>query len=48
VIACDADAVTKDIVRIARSELAARLGGRGALVGFLERDLAKGRASTTT
>ena len=30
-------------VRIARSELAAHLRGRGALVGFLEWDLAKGK-----
>jgi hypothetical protein len=36
VIAYDADAVTKDVVRIARSELAAHLRRRGALVGFLE------------
>ncbi len=43
VIAYDADAVTKDLVRIARSELAAHLRGRGALVGFLEWDVAKGK-----
>jgi Domain of unknown function (DUF3854) len=36
VIAYDADAVTKEPVRIARSELAAHLRGRGAIVGFLE------------
>lgn len=42
-IAYDADAVTKDSVRIARSELAAHLRSRGALVGFLEWDLAKGK-----
>jgi hypothetical protein len=36
VIAYDADAVTKDLVRIARSVLAAHLRGRGAWVGFLE------------
>jgi hypothetical protein len=43
VIAYDADAVTKDLVRIARSELASHLRGRGALVGFLEWDVAKGK-----
>ena len=43
VIAYDADAVIKEPVRIARSELAAHLRGRGALVGFLEWDLAKGK-----
>jgi len=43
VIAYDADVVTKDLVRIARSELASHLRGRGALVGFLEWDLAKGK-----
>src|SRR5262249_6620082 len=43
VIAYDADAVTKDLVRIARSELAAHLRGRGAIVGFLEWDVAKGK-----
>jgi hypothetical protein len=43
VIAYDADAVTKELVRIARSELAAHLRGRGALVGCLEWDLAKGK-----
>jgi hypothetical protein len=36
VIAYDADAVTKEPVRVARSELAAHLRGRGAVVGFLE------------
>ena len=43
VIAYDTDIVTKDLVRIARSELAAHLRGRGALVGFLEWDVAKGK-----
>jgi hypothetical protein len=43
VIAYDADAVTKDLVRIARAELAAHLRGRGALVGFLEWDVARGK-----
>jgi hypothetical protein len=43
VIAYDSDIVTKDLVRIARSELAAHLRGRGALVGFLEWDVAKGK-----
>jgi predicted P-loop ATPase len=43
VIAYDADAVTKDLVRIARSDLAAHLRGRGALVGFLEWDVARGK-----
>jgi hypothetical protein len=43
VIAYDADAVTKELVRIARSELAANLRGRGALVGFLEWDGGKGK-----
>ncbi len=43
IIAYDADAVTKELVRIARSELAAHLRGRGALVGFLEWDGAKGK-----
>lgn len=43
VIAYDADAVTKDLLRIARSELAAHLRGRGALVGFLEWDVARGK-----
>ena len=43
VIAYDADAVTKDLVRIARSELAAHLRGRNALVGFLEWDVARGK-----
>jgi predicted P-loop ATPase len=43
VIAYDADAVTKDMVRIARSELAAHLRGRGAPVGFLEWDVARGK-----
>jgi predicted P-loop ATPase len=43
VIAYDADAVAKELVRIARSELAAHLRGRGALVGFLEWDVARGK-----
>jgi hypothetical protein len=43
VIAYDADAVTKEHVRIARSQLAANLRGRGALVGFLEWDGARGK-----
>src|SRR5262249_41019610 len=43
VIAYDADAVTKELVRIARSALAAYLRGRDALVGFLEWDIAKGK-----
>src|SRR5258708_9932686 len=43
VIAYDADAVMKAPVRIARSELAAHLRGRGALVGFLEWDVARGK-----
>jgi len=42
-IAYDADSATKDIVRIARSELAAHLRGRGAKVGFLEWDVANGK-----
>src|SRR5207248_7666624 len=45
VIAYDADAVTKDLVRIARSELAAHLRGRGALVGFLEWDVGRGKGA---
>ena len=43
VVAYDADAVAKELVRLARSELAAHLRGRGALVGFLEWDLARGK-----
>src|SRR5260370_445730 len=43
VIAYDADAVTEDLVRIARAELAAHLRGRNALVGFLEWDVARGK-----
>ena len=35
----DADAVTKELVRIARSALASHLRGRDALVGFLEWDV---------
>ena len=43
VIAYDADAITKEFVRIARSVLGAHLRGRGAIVGFLEWDVAKGK-----
>ncbi len=43
VIAYDADAVTKDLVRIARSELSAHLRGRGAIVGFLEWHASRGK-----
>ena len=43
VIAYDADAVTKEPVRIARSVLAAHLRCRGAFVGFLEWDIARGK-----
>jgi predicted P-loop ATPase len=43
VIAYDADAVTKEPVRIARSELASHLRGPGAIVGFLEWDGARGK-----
>ncbi len=43
VIAYDADAVTKEAVRIARSMLGAHLRGCGAIVGFLEWDVAKGK-----
>ena len=43
IIAYDADAMTKELVRIARSELAGHLRGRGALVGFLEWDGTKGK-----
>jgi hypothetical protein len=43
VIAYDADAATKELVRIARSTFAAHLRTRGALVGFLEWDAAKGK-----
>jgi hypothetical protein len=43
VIAYDADVVTKELVRIARSTLAAHLRTRGALVGFLEWDVVKGK-----
>ena len=46
VIAYDADAVTKELVRIARSELAAHLRGRDALVGFLEWDSPRVKEST--
>uniref|UniRef100_Q01RE0 DUF3854 domain-containing protein n=1 Tax=Solibacter usitatus (strain Ellin6076) TaxID=234267 RepID=Q01RE0_SOLUE len=47
VIAYDADAVTKELVRVARSALAAHLRGRGALVGFLE-GISKGARGSTT
>ena len=43
VIAYDADAVTKGLVRIARSELAANLRSCSALVGFLEWDVTSGK-----
>jgi predicted P-loop ATPase len=43
IIAFDADVTAKELVRIARSELAAHLRGRGALVGFLEWDLIRGK-----
>src|SRR5215472_5289289 len=43
VIAYDADVVAKDLVRIARSEFAAHLRGRGALVAFLEWDVMRGK-----
>jgi hypothetical protein len=43
VIAYDADAVSKEPVRIARLELAAHLRARGGVVGFLEWEIAKGK-----
>jgi hypothetical protein len=43
VIAYDADAVTKEMVRMARSELALHLRSRGAIVGFLEWDPNRGK-----
>jgi hypothetical protein len=43
IIAYDADVVAKDLVRIARSELAAHLRGRGALLAFLEWDATRGK-----
>jgi hypothetical protein len=43
IIAYDADVVAKDLVRIARSEFAAHLRSRGALVAFLEWDLTRGK-----
>jgi predicted P-loop ATPase len=43
IIAYDADAVAKESVRIARSQLAAHLRGRGGFVGFLEWDVTKGK-----
>jgi hypothetical protein len=42
IVSYDADAVSKELVRIARSVLAAHLRGRGAVVGFLEWDISKG------
>jgi hypothetical protein len=42
-IAYDSDVVTKDRVRIARCELASQLRRRGAIVGFLEWDVSKGK-----
>ena len=43
VIAYDADAVSKEPVRMARSELAAHLRTRGAAVGYLEWEITKGK-----
>ena len=43
IIAFDADAHLKDHVRIARAELAQHLRRQGAVVGFLEWDLAQGK-----
>jgi hypothetical protein len=43
IIAYDADAVAKNLVRFARSEFAAHLRGRGALVAFLEWDVTRGK-----
>jgi hypothetical protein len=43
VIAYDADAVTKELVRIARSELGSHLRGRGSIVGFLEWEANRGK-----
>jgi len=43
VIAYDADSVAKELARIARSELAAHLRGRGAIVGILEWDITRGK-----
>jgi hypothetical protein len=43
IIAYDADAVSKELVRISRSELAAHLRARRALVGFLEWDGSQGK-----
>lgn len=43
VVAYDADAVTKNLVRVARADLAAHLRGRGARVGCLEWDIARGK-----
>jgi Virulence-associated protein E/Domain of unknown function (DUF3854) len=43
VIAYDADAASKEPVRVVRSELAAHLRRRGAVVGFLEWDIARGK-----
>jgi predicted P-loop ATPase len=43
VIAYDADAKDKDLVRFARAELARHLRSRGAVVGFLEWDAKQGK-----
>jgi predicted P-loop ATPase len=43
IIAYDADASQKDLVRFARAELARHLRGRGAVVGFLEWDAKQGK-----
>jgi hypothetical protein len=43
VIAYDADAGQKDLVRFARAELARHLRGCGAVVGFLEWDFTQGK-----
>jgi len=43
IIAFDADAAVKDQVRFARIELAQHLRRQGAVVGFLEWDLARGK-----
>ena len=42
-IAYDTYAISKELVRIARSALAAHLRGRDTLVGFLEWDVARGK-----
>jgi hypothetical protein len=43
IIAFDADAATKDLVRYARAELAQHLRRQGAIVGFYEWDLTLGK-----